>query len=286
MFSKHAVQFDRLVHEGMPIRQVEILKSILTNPDSDLEHHGNIVVTKAIASPDLKSARWAIANTNWQYDDDPPSQGGPIAYVHADECEDPVGKRKTGHVKKIYLPVSPSQDPNVEEGDVIMFFASNDGSYTAVGYGDARIGSLLHSTQTERAIKGWALMDGTNNSKEKGGSGIDGKDRFLRQWNASSSSGTTGGATSSSLTIEGTVSATDIGNHSHTLSQSTIGTGSESTVDVVTGTPTGDSGIDLSNVSVTFTGAGGSGSPSASSVPPYVYVAVYERLNNSNNRLQ
>ena len=128
-------------------------------------------------------------------------------------------------------------------------------------------------------------MDGINNGGASGGSGIDSRDKFLRQWSSSSDSGNTGGAASSNLTIEGTFTANDIGNHSHTLQESTIGTGSESTVTVITSTPTGDSGVDLGTISVSFTGASGSGSPSAATIPPYAYVAVYERLDNSLNKV-
>ena len=287
MFSKHAVQFDRLVHEGMTVRQVEVLKSILTNPDVDLEHNGTVVVTGGIEGANIRSGRWAVCKNNWQYDSNPPSQNGGTAYVYAEECSDVQGANVTGDLIKIFLPVSPCQDPNVESGDVLMFFCTADGTYVAPGYGDARIGTLIHSTQIENSVRGWGLMDGTNNTGASGGSGIDSRDKFLRQWNSSSDSGSTGGSATSNLTIEGTFTANGIGNHSHELNESSIaaGDGSSGTISVVTGSNTADEGIDLGTVSVTFTGASGSGSPSAATIPPYAYVAVYERLDNSLNKV-
>jgi hypothetical protein len=285
MFSKHALQFDRLITEGMTVGQVSVLKSILTNPDIELEHHGVIKLTGSIEGPTVKASKWAICNTNWEYVSLPPSQGGGMAFVYAHECDDSSGKNKVGDLRKIYLPVSPSQDPNLEAGDVINFITAEDGTDMASGYGDARIGSLQNNTRIEEKTKGWGLLNGTNNSIAKGGSGIDARDKFLRQWSSSSNAGSTGGAAATNLTIEGTFTANDIGNHSHTLQETTIGTGSESTVTVITSTPTGDSGVDLGTISVSFTGASGSGSPTAATIPPFVYVATYERLDNSKNKV-
>ena len=139
-------------------------------------------------------------------------------------------------------------------------------------------------TQADSGTKGYALCDGTANGSggQRGkGSGANLSDKFPRCWTSSANSGNTGGSAASNLTIEGTFTANGIGNHSHTLQETTIGTGSESTVDVVTSTPTGDSGVDLGTVSVTFTGAGGSGTPSAATIPPYTYVSFLERVDLS-----
>ena len=285
MYSKHAVQFDRLIEEGMPISQVHVLKSILTNPDVDLEHNGTVKITGTLEGTHIRAAKWAKCETNWEYDSIPPSQGGGTAYVYAKDCDGPSGANVTGDLKKIFLPVAPSQDPNVVAGDVITYSPADGDYYIASGYGDFMIGTVINSTRIENALSGWGLVNGTDNTVAKGGSGIDGRDKFLRQWNSSSDAGNSGGSASSNLTIEGTITANGIGNHSHTLNESTIGTGSEGTVTVITGTPTGDSGVDLGTISVSFTGASGSGSPSAATVPPYVYVATYERLDNSRNKV-
>jgi len=287
MFSKHALQFDRLITEGMTVGQVNVLKSILTNPDIELEHNGVIKLTGSIEGPTVKASKWAVCNTNWEYVSSPPSQGGGMAFVYAHECDDSSGRNKVGDLRKIFLPVSPSQDPNLEEGDVISFITVEDGTDMAPGYGDSRIGTLQNNTRIEEKTKGWGLLNGINNSIAKGGSGIDASDKFLRQWSSSSDAGTSGGAASSNLTIEGTFTANGIGNHSHELNESSIaqGDGSSGTISVVTGSNTADEGIDLGTVSISFTGASGSGSPSAATIPPFVYVATYERLNNSKNKV-
>jgi hypothetical protein len=305
MFSKQAAMFDKLLAVGMPLKQVDVLKSILCNSSAELVHHGNLNITSQITTTDLRPSRWAVCTHNWEYDGDPPSKGGGIGYVYAQECDNAQGTGVSGGHKKIYLPVSSGLDPNLEAGDVIAYSRTDSGEYVGLGYGDNRIGSIIMGTQGQEVFPGYALCDGTKNavSASKGsGSAINLATRFPRCWSSASDSGTTGGGSSSTisiagtLSIAGTVSASDIGNHSHTLQESTIGTGSESTVTVITSTPTGDSGIDLSNVAVAFTGGGGSGSPSVSftasdgsgsptveAIPPFAYVAFMERLDNSRN---
>ena len=288
MFSKQSNMFNRLIALGMDPLQVKVLKDILCNPDANLEHTGEIKLHKTIESTDMRSARWAKCKYNWEYDNKIPSKGGPMGYVLANECNGPTGAGTSGDLIKIYLPCSSNQDPNLESGDIILFFKSPDGAYIAPGYGDNRVGSIIMGSQGDTYSKGYALCDGTANATQGGrgqGSGVNLASSFPRCWANASDSGTTGGSATGSLTLEGTISGTDIGNHSHTLNETTIGTGSESTVTVITGTPTGDSGIDLTSVNVTFTGAGGSGSPSASTIPPFTYVSFLERLNNSRNVL-
>ena len=286
MFSKQAGLFDSLVADGLTPSAVKTLKSIFCNPQASLEHDGLISVTTEITSTDMRSARWAKCQYNWEYDRDPPSKGGHMAFVRAQECNDPTGVGASGDLLKIYLPVSGSQDPNIESGETIMFFKTANGQYIAPGYGDNRIGSIIMGSQADKGIKGYALCNGTENAKGSSsgnGTGINLATKFPRCWSSPSDSGTTGGSATGALTLEGTISGTDIGNHSHTLSETTIGTGSESTVTVITGTPTGDSGIDLTSVNVTFTGASGSGSPTAATIPPYTYVSFLERVDNSRN---
>lgn len=288
MFSKQSNMFDRLISLGMPAMQVKVLKDILCNPDAPLEHTGEIKLHKSIESTDMRAARWAKCKYNWEYDSKIPSEGGAVAYIQANECNGPNGTAVSGDLLKIYLPCSSNQDPNLESGDIILFFKSPDGTYIAPGYGDNRVGSIIMGSQGDTYSKGYALCNGTANAtqgKRGQGSGVNLASSFPRCWASASDAGNTGGSATGALILEGTVSGSDIGNHNHTLNESTIGTGSESTVDVVTSTPTGDSGIDLSNVSVTFTGASGSGSPSASTIPPFTYVSFLERLNNSRNVL-
>lgn len=309
MFAKQSGLFDLLKYEGTCFtpKAIKILKSIFCNPKANLEHDGVITLSAAISSPDIRAARWAKSIYNWDYASEPPSKGGGMSYVYAQECTGPNGSGAGGDLLKIYLPVGGSQDPNVEANETIMFFRADDNTLLAPGYGDNRIGSIIMGSQGDKGVKGYAMCDGSENAAgaAKGnGTGINLSTKFPRCWSSAADSGSTGGSTASSLTIEGTVSiagtvsGSDIGNHSHTLQESTIGTGSESTVTVITSTPTGDSGIDLSNVavaftgadgsgspSVSFTGSGGSGSPSAASIPPFTYVSFLERVDNSRSGL-
>tara|TARA_R100000458_G_scaffold50016_1_gene49973 strand:- start:607 stop:1542 length:936 start_codon:yes stop_codon:yes gene_type:complete len=307
MFSKQAAMFDKLLAVGMPLKQVDVLKSILCNSSAELVHHGNLNITSQITTTDLRPSRWAVCTHNWEYDGDPPSKGGGIGYVYAQECDNAQGTGASGGHKKIYLPVSSGLDPNLEAGDVIAYSRTDSGEYVGLGYGDNRIGSIIMGTQGQEVFPGYALCDGTKNavSASKGsGSAINLATRFPRCWSSASDSGTTGGGGSSTisiagtLSIAGTISATGIGNHSHELSTSSIaeGDGSMGTVGVVTGSNTADEGIDLGTISVaftggggsgspsvTFTGGGGSGSPTVDAIPPFAYVAFMERLDNSRN---
>ena len=289
MYAKLSAHFDRLLETGFSEEAVQIFRDVFSNPTIELHHEGLVNLTGSVVGPKIQSGRWAVAQHNWDYNPDAttyPSSSGTMGYVVCKEADDMNGTGTTGRSDiEVYLPTAPGQDPNIIAGDVILFFEAPGGTFIAPGYGDLRVGSVRADVTGESESKGWKAMNGTENSKSNGGTGIDLRDKFLRQWSSASDAGTGGGSSSSTITIEGTVSATDIGNHSHTLSETTIGTGSESTVTVITGTPTGDSGIDLSNVSVTFTGSGGSGSPSVASIPPFVYAAYFERVNNSRTGL-
>ena len=290
MFSKQAILFDKLAATGMKPDQVDILKKIFCNPKATLKHEGHVEFTTRISGADIRTSRWAKCTYNWQYDGSAPSKGGGLAYIYAEECNGPNGAGITGSQLKIYLPVPGGQDPNVESGDVIAFSRAEDGTYFALGYGDNRIGSIIMGTQADSGTKGYALCNGTANGSggQRGkGSGANLSDKFPRCWTSSSTSGNTGGSAASNLTIEGTFTANGIGNHSHELNESSIaaGDGSSGTISVVTGSNTADEGIDLGTVSVTFTGAGGSGTPSAATIPPYTYVSFLERVDNSRNIL-
>ena len=290
MFSNQAAIFDRLIDEGMTPTQVGILKSIFCNAESTLEHKGVVAFQSTVTGVDFQAAKWAKCVQNWDYETDPPSKGGGVAYVYAQQCDNPKGINVGGQRLKIYLPVTSGQDPNVVSGDVVMFFTADDGSHLAPGYGDNRIGSIIMNTQGDYGIKGYGLCNGTDNasgSSRGAGSGANLAGSFPRCWSSPSDNKGTGGSATGSLTIEGRITGSGIGNHSHELNESTIATGdgSSGTISVVTGSNTADEGIDLGTITVTFTGASGSGSPTASTIPPYTYVAFLERLDNSRSGL-
>ena len=328
MYSSHARAFDRLIDAGMTPDQVHILKSILCNPDSELEHNGSITVRGEFSGMDIRTARWAKCSYNWDYYYDIPSKEGKPGFVLARECSDSAGRDVTGSQIKIFLPTGRGQDPSVEAGDVIMFFKMSDGTYMASGYGDARIGSIMMGIQGDKAARGWGIMDGTENDETKGGSGYDYSVKFPRCWTSSAQNGTTGGAASQSITVAvanhnisdiatgiGAHSGSDVAgtlsdhpasglSHKHEVSDTTIGTGSMTGVGVLTGDSVGGTfytkladagGSDLEHSgsgSLSHSGSGtishtvtvNSGDP-VDTVPPFGYVSIMERLNNSRTKI-
>lgn len=71
-------------------------------------------------------------------------------------------------------PVDSAQDPNVEAGQVIVYNLGPDGKHATQGYYDMKIGDAIFKTTTASDDKqGWGRMDGTDNSVQLGGSGID-----------------------------------------------------------------------------------------------------------------
>ena len=292
MYAKQSAHFDRLLEAGFSEYAVQIFRDIFANPQVELHHEGIVNITGDVVGPKIQSGRWGVAQHNWDYNPDSstyPSAGGKMGYVVCKQADDMNGTGTTGRSDiSVYLPTAPGQDPNIIAGDVILFFETPGGTLIAPGYGDLRIGTVRADITGESESKGWKAMNSTENGKANGGSGIDLRDKFLRQWSSSSDSGTSCGSSSASLTIEGTITANGIGNHSHELSESSIATGdgSSGTVSVVTGSNTADEGVDLGTISVSFTGSGGSGSPSVSGVtPPFVYAAFFERVNNSRTGL-
>jgi len=324
MFSRHAAQFDRLLDACMPPEQVAILRDIFTNPRVTLEHKGPVVLSGSLIAPSIQSARWAVAQHNWDYSGgNSPSQGGGMSTVLCREATDFRGNGTTGNTDiTIYLPVTPGDDPNVVEGTVIAFFEMNDGTFMAPGYGDDQIGTVRHDiTGNAVSPKGWGVMDGSDNSKLKGGSALDiaTNKRFLRQWDVVGSNKGTGGAESDSVTVgahsgsavdssiaitthsSGTTGSTVISDaalHVHELDNSTqVGDGGGGTpVNVVTNNLTDGVVGDITHSSHTHTipalshSASGSSSLSHSAVsvdtvPPFLYVAFLERLNNSRTGL-
>ena len=124
-------------------------------------------------------------------------------------------------------------------------------------------------------------MNGTENSVANGGSGVDLRGKFLRQWNTTTESGNTGGGETGALDLE--VVVTDTGNtHTHAYDTSSVppSDGSGTSVTVVSGSTTQptDPGLEYQ---AAVQKVGGSGAASAVSIPPYRYVAMLERLNNS-----
>ena len=343
MFGLHAGQFERLAEAGMEVEQVHILRQIFTNPNLELAHAGSITLTGEVTGGKIRTARWAKCVRNWNFTGPLPSLGGEHGYVMAKECENGRGYKPSGQTFKVFLPVAPSQDPNVEEGDIIMFFQMPDGSYMAPGYGDNRIGTVMMGVQGDKKVKGWGVMNGTNNAKNLGGSGIDARDKFLRQWTSQSQNKTTGGSATGALDLAVTIasggagtsgagsahthSISTTGAHTHTVAGTVdaphpthahsipttaiaVGDGSSGTVTVANSATTGTNaemthsshshttssegnhthslGSESSHTHSTpahthtaSVAAGGGGSATAATVPPFVYVAMLERLNNS-----
>ena len=328
MYSRHAAQFDRLIDACMPPEQVAILRDIFTNPKATLEHKGAVVLSGSLVVPNIQAARWAVAQHNWDYNPDKgnytftyPSDGGGMAVVICKEATDYKGNGTTGKTDiAIYLPVTPGDDPNVVKNDVIGFFEMSDGILVAPGYGDDQIGTVRHDING-RAFSpgGWGVMDGVDNSKPNGGSALDiaTNGRFLRQWSAVGDNTSTGGAATDSVTVgshsgsavdsaiaisnhssgnTGNTTISDPGNHQHSLSATTFGTGSEPSVTVATADDTGNPISDITHsahnhtipaLSHTITGSSAlsHGAVTVDTVPPFIYVAFLERLNNSRTGL-
>jgi hypothetical protein len=328
MFSNQAGQFDRLIGAGMTEEQVFILRDILANPKQTLDHSGVINLKGGITAPSIQAGRWGVAQHNWDYNRDDkvraaPSRGGSMALVVCKEADGYRGNGTTGKSEvTIYLPAGVAEDPNVEKGDVILFFDMPDGILVAPGYGDFRIGTIRQDVNGDKGVKGWGVMDGTNNAKIKGGSALDLATNgvFLRQWPARGNNKTTGGAATDSVTVgshsggsvdsavaisthgAGTSGATvlpDVADHVHSLdNSSTIAAGSGTPQNAVAVTSTGFSTTTITHggsghthttpaLSHTVTGSSAlsHGAVSVDTVPPFIYVGNLERLNNSRTGL-
>jgi len=348
MYSRHAAQFDRLIDACMPPEQVAILRDIFTNPRATLEHKGAVVLSGSLVAPSIQAARWAVAQHNWDYNPDKgnytfiyPSDGGGMAVVICKEATDYKGNGTTGKTDIIiYLPVTSGDDPNVVKNDVIGFFEMSDGILVAPGYGDDQIGTVRHDING-RAFSpgGWGVMDGTDNSKAKGGSALDiaTNGRFLRQWATVANNKSTGGAATDSVTVgshsgsavdsavtvatHGAGTSGTSGAHTHTTDDATvapheahnhaiptdniaIGDGSSGTALVGNTALTGDYILEHTAhdhetddpgththttpaLSHTITGSSAlsHGAVTVDTVPPFIYVAFLERLNNSRTGL-
>ena len=287
MYSKHASQFDRLQEAGMSSEQVRVFRDIFCNPNIELHHEGSVNLTGYVTTAQAQSGRWAVAQSNWDYNPDSstyPSNGGLMATVMCKESDDYLGNGTTGRSDIIiYLPAGVGEDPNISSGDVLLFFETLDGLKVATGYGDFRVGAIRIDANADKGTGGWAVMNGTENSVPNGGSGVDLRDKFLRQWKTTTESGNTGGGETGALDLE--VIVADTGHdHTHSLGQGNIQTGSGTTVSVVQASDTGtdDPGPQYN---VTIQKVDGGGAPSAVSIPPYRYVAMLERLNNSKSGL-
>ena len=329
MYSRHAIQFDRLLDAGMLPEQVSVLRDIFSNANMGLEHSGTVTFRGSVVAPAIQSCRWAVAQHNWDYNEDSntyPSNNGGMSLVLCREADDFKGNGTTGRSDiQIYLPVGPGEDPNVVAGDVIMFFEAKDGSKIAPGYGDHRIGSVRMGVQGDNGTEGWSIMDGTANSKDNGGTGLNVADKFMRCWASSSDSGNTGGAASAAVSVTvgdhnisdiaggiGAHAGSDVAgtisdhpasglSHKHEVTSTTIGTGSMTGVGVLTGdSVSGNFYTKLANAGASDLAHAGTGSLSHSgsgtishtvsggsvaTVPPYMYVAMMERLNNSRTGL-
>jgi len=285
VYSKHASQFDRLIVAGMSPEQVRVFRDIFCNPQIELHHEGNVTLTGYVTTAQSQSGRWAVAQSNWDYNPDSttyPSNGGLMATIMCKEANDYLGNGTSGRSDTIiYLPVGIGEDPNIVSGDVILFFETLDGLKVATGYGDFRIGAIRIDANADKGTSGWAVMNGTENSVPNGGSGVDLRGKFLRQWNTTTESGNTGGGETGALDLE--VVVTDTGNtHSHAYDTSSVppSDGSGTSVTVVSGSTTQPASPALEYETVVQKVNGG-GAASAVSIPPYRYVAMLERLNNS-----
>ena len=210
MFSRSSGQFDRLIDAGMTPDQVHIFRSILCNPDMELEHDGIVTFNGPVVSPTVQAGRWAVAQHNWNYNPDKsypftyPSNGGGMALVTCKEADDYKGNGTTGKSDiTIYLPVTPGDDPNVVRNDVIPFFEMGDGVFMAPGFGDDRVGTIRQDINGDSGISGWGVMNGTANAKANGGTALDiaTSGNFLRQWPAVGNNKATGGAATDSVTV-------------------------------------------------------------------------------------
>ena len=287
MYSKHASQFDRLLEAGMSSEQVRVFRDIFCNPNIELHHEGNVNLTGYVTTAQSQSGRWAVAQSNWDYNPDSttyPSNGGLMSTVMCKEADDYLGNGTTGRSDIIiYLPVGVGEDPNISSGDVVLFFETLDGLKVATGYGDFRVGAIRIDANADKGTGGWAVMNGTENSVPNGGSGVDLRDKFLRQWKTTTESGNTGGGETGALDLE--VVVTDTGHaHTHGLTSGNIQVGSGVTVSVVQASDTGTNDPDP-DYHATVQKVDGGGAASAVTIPPYRYVAMLERLNNSKSGL-
>jgi hypothetical protein len=316
MFSRQAGQLDRLVDLGMAPEVVNVFREMLCNPNQELIHDGIVRFAGSVVSPSGSSVRWAIARHNWDYHPKsslPPSRGGLMGVVVCQECEDHRGSSPSGDNLTVYLPVPPNHDPNVAKNDIIAFMVASDGTFVAPGYEDSRIGAAALDVDGTNRRKGWAVMDGTLNGKIYGGSAIDLRNRFPRQWNTSSQNKTTGGAATDSVTVgshagsavdsaitvsdhsagnTGNTTISDASVHTHPLSATTFGSGTGITVTVATADNTGNPISDITHSAHNHTTPALSHTISGSSalshaavtvdtVPPFTYLAYMERVNNS-----
>jgi hypothetical protein len=267
----------------MSPEQVRVFRDIFCNPLIELHHEGNVTLTGYVTTAQSQSGRWAVAQSNWDYNPDSttyPSNGGLMATIMCKEANDYLGNGTSGRSDTIiYLPVGIGEDPNIVSGDVILFFETLDGLKVAPGYGDFRIGAIRIDANADKGTSGWAVMNGTENSVPNGGSGVDLRGKFLRQWNTTTESGNTGGGETGALDLEVVVTDTS-GTHTHTYSTGTIQEGTGISVAIVTGSTTQPDTPALEYETVVQKVDGG-GAASAVSIPPYRYVAMLERLNNS-----
>ena len=288
MYSKHASQFDRLLVAGMSSEQVRVFRDIFCNPNIELHHEGSVNLTGYVTTAQAQSGRWAVAQSNWDYNPDSstyPSNGGLMATVMCKEANDYLGNGTTGRSDIIiYLPAGVGEDPNISSGDVILFFETLDGLKVATGYGDFRVGAIRIDANADKGTGGWAVMNGTENSVPNGGSGVDLRDKFLRQWKTTTESGNTGGGETGALDLE--VVVTDGGHaHMHELTVADIQVGTGESLPMAIGSDETSTHDPLVEYFTNVQKVNGGGAPSAVSIPPYRYVAMLERLNNSKSGL-
>ena len=302
MFTLQADEFEQLVNKGMTPLLVDGMRNLFANCNKHYRHYGLVELYGEVKAPKLHRGEWAVANKNWQYASSPPSQGGGMAWVNVRRVTTRSGSAwVTDETFDVFLPVPHGMDPNLVEGDVFPIKYTNSGEYICEMSADLAIGSIRLSIINQSQI-GWGAMNGTDNADDLGGTALDLSDNFLRGDEAQAQ--TTGGAASDTITpatiagaianhAGGTTGSTTIathGTHDHGLQTNTIQEGTGVNRTVVDTTPTDASssldhaGHDHSIPSLSHSGTGGN--ITVDTVPPYIYVAYLERLNNSRNKVQ
>lgn len=141
--------------DGFPPEAAELIISVLTQCNADLEHRGDVEFPNL---PDgggggTGIASYAVANATWT------RASGHASSVTADPADAPDGTTNGEAAITILLPrYNTDKDPNVYAGDILAYQTIN-GVHYAVGEGhlDSPIGHvLLHTNAT--IPHGWALM--------------------------------------------------------------------------------------------------------------------------------
>ncbi len=214
--------------------------------------------------------RYAVLTSNWRYAD--PS-GFSRWSLLANPCLDAVGTGVDATQSlQIDLPQVGFGHPNLVAGEIVNYQEASDGTlYCTSAYIDDPITTLKPFTNIGARIHGWALANGSDNSAENGGTGIDLTDKFIR----GSGFGSSGGSDTHTHDDHGPADTTDESAHTHAITSATnaIGGGGASTVVTSVTTPTGP-GSAHHHQTPTLAHSG------ADNVPAWTGVTWWERINN------